>query len=330
VTTEFSAFRDVVDKNRKFVLTTHVSPDGDGIGSELALASFLKQRGKDANVINHSPTPPNYAFLDPGGLIEAFDRKKHSPLLSEADVIIVLDTNHPDRLVSMKDAFVQSKAYKICIDHHLDPADFADLYLIDEPSTATGEIVYRLLMSIHSDAITKEVATYLYTAIMTDTGSFRYPKTDSEVHRIIAHLIEQGADPVSIYENVYDRSSLGRLRLLGRALANLQVVHGGRVAYLIITQQMMSESGANESDTDLFVTYAMSVEGVKIGMMFTELNGGVKINFRSKGDIPINNLAKEFGGNGHKNAAGARLADARLSEILSKVVERSAAYIKET
>jgi len=185
-------------------------------------------------------------------------------------------------------------------------------------------------MSIHSDAITKEVATYLYTAIMTDTGSFRYPKTDSEVHRIIAHLIEQGADPVSIYENVYDRSSLGRLRLLGRALANLQVVHGGRVAYLIITQQMMSESGANESDTDLFVTYAMSVEGVKIGMMFTELNGGVKINFRSKGDIPINNLAKEFGGNGHKNAAGARLADARLSEILSKVVERSAAYIKET
>ncbi|MBI3004955.1 MAG: bifunctional oligoribonuclease/PAP phosphatase NrnA [Ignavibacteriales bacterium] len=325
---EFETFRAVVAKKKKFVLTTHVNPDGDGIGSELAIAFFLKSRGKDVAIINHSSTPSNYLFLDTQGLVETFDAANHTPILSRAEAIIVLDTNHPDRLVSIKEPVLQSKAYKICIDHHLDPADFADLYIIDEPSTATGEIVYRLLNFLDPRSITKEIAGFLYTAIMTDTGSFRYPKTDSEVHTIIARLVEIGADPVEIYENVYEKGSAGRLKLLGDALANLQVVHGGKVAYLVITRKMLSETGTTEVDTDAFVPYTLSIDGVKIGMMFTELGQGLKINFRSKGDIAINELAKEFGGNGHKNAAGARVHDAQLSDILPKVLERCQSYAR--
>ncbi|MBI4428163.1 MAG: bifunctional oligoribonuclease/PAP phosphatase NrnA [Ignavibacteriales bacterium] len=323
---EFEAFRKVLKTKKQFVLATHVNPDGDGIGSELALAAFLKARGKDVSILNHSATPLNYMFLDPRRDVQTFNPEKHGKMIEQADVIIVLDTNHPDRLVSMKEPVLRSKAYKICVDHHLDPAEFADLYLIDEPATATGETVYRLVTHLDAHAITKEIAVSLYAAIMTDTGSFRYPKTDPEVHMIISRLIKRGADPVEIYENVYEKGSPGRLKLLGQALANIQVIHGGTVAYLVITRSMLSETGTTEVDTDAFVPYTLSVGGIRIGMMFTELDDGLKINFRSKGDIAINELAKEFGGNGHKNAAGARLQDTRLQDVLPKVLERSAYY----
>ncbi|MEK7669796.1 MAG: bifunctional oligoribonuclease/PAP phosphatase NrnA [Bacteroidota bacterium] len=318
----------MVENNQSFLITTHMNPDGDGIGSELALSAYLRTKGKKVWILNHSYTPPNYAFLDSKQKIVQFDALKHESIVKETAVVIVLDANHPDRLVSMKDHVVRSKAYKVCIDHHLDPAEFADLYIIDEPSTATGEILYKLLLHLDRDAITKEVATCLYAAIMTDTGSFRYPKTDSEVHRMIAHLIDQGADPVEIYERVYERGPVSRLRLLAKALASLQIAHEGRVAYLTVTRQMMNETGTSEVDTDAFVPYTLGIDNVQIGMMFTELADGIKINFRSKGDISINELAKEFGGNGHKNAAGARMANARLTDVLPIVVERSQAYTR--
>ncbi len=325
---EFDVFRKTLKTKKRFVLTTHVNPDGDGIGSELALAAFLRRKGKQARIINFSSTPSNYRFLDSKELVETFNTDKHTPVLHQADVIVILDTNHPDRLVAMKEPVLHSKAFKICIDHHLDPAEFADLYIIDEPSTATGETVYRLLSFLDRRSITKEIAVLLYTAIMTDTGSFRYPKTDPEVHTIIAHLLKLGADPVNIYENVYERGTAGRIKLLGQALANLQLVHNGNVAYLTITQRMLLDTGTTEADTDAFVPYTLSVNGVIIGMMFTELADGLKINFRSKGDIRINELAKEFGGNGHKNAAGARIYNAKLSDVLPRVIERSQAYVR--
>ncbi len=327
--TEFQSFKSIVDANQTFVLTTHVNPDGDGLGSECAMAAYLQSLGKDVRILNHSATPENYRFLDPDRRILRFDSRTHSQLILDANVIIVLDTNHPDRLVSMTDLVLQSKAVKVCIDHHLEPAEFADLYVIDEPSTATGEIVYRLLSFLNATDFSKEAAIGLYTAIMTDTGSFRYPKTDPETHRIVAHLIEKGADPVLIHDHVFERGSFSRLRLLGEALATMKLTHEGKLAYIVITQEMLKQTGTSEVDTDSFVPYTLSIEGVQIGMMFTELDDGVKVNFRSKGDIWINELAKEFGGNGHKNAAGARIFSTTLAEILPQVVDHSQAYILE-
>ena len=323
---EFESFRSLIRTSQKFVLTTHINPDGDGLGSECALACYLKGLGKQVWILNHSDTPPNYAFLGQFFPITQFDAAKHKDLVLNADTIVVLDTNHPDRLVSLKSAVGHSRAKKVCIDHHLDPAEFADIYILDESSTATGEVLYHLLTYLDASSISARVASSLYAAIMTDTGSFRYPKTDAETHRIIAHLLDRGADPVEIYERVYEQGSFNRMRLLGEALAGMKVVHGGKVAYLVITRTMLRETGTTEVDTDSFVPYTMSIQNVQIGMMFTELEEGVKINFRSKGEIKINELAKEYGGNGHKNAAGARVKDKSLAEVLPAVVERSASY----
>jgi phosphoesterase RecJ-like protein len=162
---------------------------------------------------------------------------------------------------------------------------------------------------------------------MTDTGSFRYQKTDSEVHTIVAHLLQAGADPVAIYEQVYECTSAKRLRLLGMTLANLQTKYNGKVAYITLTREMFEATGTTEEDTDAFVPYTLTIDGVQIGLMFSEMNNIVKVNFRSKGEIAVNELAKEFGGNGHKNAAGARISNVRLDEIVSLVLKRAGKYV---
>ncbi|MBI3579337.1 MAG: bifunctional oligoribonuclease/PAP phosphatase NrnA [Ignavibacteriales bacterium] len=325
--TEFEQCKTIIARARRFVLTTHVNPDADGLGCELAFARYLQRKGKDVHILNHSSTPWNCKFLDPAQQIVQFNAERDAALILNADAIFVLDTNSPDRLQSLKPFVLQSKATKICIDHHLDKAAFADNYIIDEASAATGEILYRLLRFLDEKTINKEIAGPLYAAIMTDTGSFRFPKTDSELHIIIAHLIEAGADPVEIYQQVYDQSSPNRVRLLGKALSTLEMAHGGRVACITITQEMFKETKTSEEDTDNFVTHTVGIRGVQIGLLVTELADGIKISFRSKGDIPVHKLAQEFGGNGHKNAAGARVQNGTLGEVVQKVLERSKQYI---
>ena len=316
----------IIRRLNNFVLTTHVNPDGDGLGSELALAMALRELGKSAAILNHSETPENYRWLDPGREIRRFSPERDLPAIERAEAIVILDTNQPDRLRSLEPFVLASKARKIVIDHHLDAHPFAEHYAIDEEATSTGEIVYRLILALGDVAVTKEIARALYAAIMTDTGSFRFPRTDPEIHRIAAHLIERGADPTEIYVNVYESWSPGRLRLLGAALTSMKTACDGKLAYLVCTQKMFQATGTTEIETDNFTTYPMSVRGVRIGILFNELEDGVKISFRSKGRIPVNELAKEFGGNGHLNAAGARLFGAGLEVTVSSVIGKSGKY----
>jgi phosphoesterase RecJ-like protein len=315
------------NNHQKFVLTTHVNPDGDGLGSEIALAEWLISRGKQATIINYSATPEFYLFLDPKNRITKFDETRHATIIANADVIVVMDTNHPDRLRTMEPHVLNSKAVKICIDHHLEPAPFAQHYIIDDDATSTGELTYHLLTRIDGEALSPAVASALYCAIMTDTGSFRYPRVDPETFRICAHLIECGADPVGIYNEVYEQWTPGRMELLGEALASLHTEFDGKLACITITQETLKKTGTREVDTDNFTTYPMSVKGVVAGILFLELADGVKISFRSKGEIPINELAKEFGGNGHKNAAGARLYDVSLEQSKARVLQAVGKYL---
>ena len=162
---------------------------------------------------------------------------------------------------------------------------------------------------------------------MTDTGSFRFPRVDAETHRIIAHLIECGADPVQIYHQVYEQWSAGGIQLLGDALASLKTEFNGKLAHITITQDNLKRTGTTEVETDNFTIYPMNVAGVVAGIFFLELHDGVKMSFRSKGDIPINELAKEFGGNGHKNAAGARLHNCSLADIRTQVLQAASKYV---
>ena len=329
MTKEFEQFKSILKDVRSAVLTTHINPDADGIGSELALASFLKGSGKRVSILNHSETPDNLLFLDHQREVLRFDPQAHSRLIADADLVCVLDTNHPDRLASLKPHLLESKARKVCIDHHLEPAQFADLYILDEASTATGEILYKLIAFLDERAIEERIATCLYAAIMTDTGSFRYPKTDAEMHRIIARLIECGADPVAIYQNLYEQGTAGRVRLLGLCLATLKTAQEGRDAYITITRSMFAETGTSEADADAFVPYTLSIEGAQIGLLITELaDDVVKVSFRSKGNIWINKLAQEFGGNGHQHAAGARIPKGKLAEVIRLVLERAQKYVQ--
>lgn len=321
-----SLFRE----HRKFVLTTHVNPDGDGLGSEIALAEWLVSSGKQAHVINYSTTPDIYRFLDPNKRLLTFDETQHAAVIADAEVIVVLDSNHPGRLRTMEPHVLKSNATRICIDHHLEPAPFADHYLIDDDATSTGEIVYKLLLELNGKDLSPLVAQGLYCAIMTDTGSFRYPRVDPETFRTCAHLIQCGADPVAIYHHVYEQWSAGRIQLLGIMLEMLETLYDGRLAHVCITQDMLHKTGTKEEDTDNFTTYPMSIGGVQVGILFLELTNGVKISFRSKGDIPVNELAKEYGGNGHKNAAGARVHDVTLDAIRRRVLHSSEKYLQPT
>lgn len=323
----FETFKDFIKQSNSFVLTTHINPDGDGLGSELALWTSLTSIGKRVQIINHSPLPPTYKFLDHHNVVEQFTGSSHGEILRHADVIVVLDTNQSSRLASLQDPILASKAKKVVVDHHLDTEQFADLSIIDDSSAATGEILYRFLTFLQGPALSPEIADSLYVAIMTDTGSFRFPKTDSELHRIIAHLIDSGADPVSLYQKVYEQGPPNRLHLYGKTLANLEVTEDGTVALLTVTQQMFRETGTDENDTETFITSTLAIKGVQIGLMFTELKDGVKISFRSRGEIRINELAKEFGGNGHKNAAGARVTGMPLGFVIKQVLEQSKKYV---
>ncbi len=317
----------VLQECNSFVLTTHVNPDGDGLGSEVALAEWLASRGKQVAILNHSATPDFYRFLDPNKRIKQFVEAEDAQTLVGTDVIVVLDTNHTDRLRSMEPHVLKSSARKICIDHHLDPQPFAQHYIIDDDATSTGEIIYRLLLQLDGNSISPLIAQALYCAIMTDTGSFRFPRVDAETHRIIAHLIECGADPVQIYHQVYEQWSAGGIQLLGDALASLKTEFNGKLAHITITQDNLKRTGTTEVETDNFTIYPMNVAGVVAGIFFLELHDGVKMSFRSKGDIPINELAKEFGGNGHKNAAGARLHNCSLADIRTQVLQAASKYV---
>jgi phosphoesterase RecJ-like protein len=323
----FESCKEIFKSKTTFVLTTHINPDGDGLGSEVALALYLTGRGKSVAIINQSETPAYYKFMHALFPIATFSTAKHGTVIKDAEVIVALDTNSAARFPAMKELVMESRANKICIDHHLDREEFADLYLIDEKAPATGEIIYNLLRFLDGGAITKPIAEALYAAIMTDTGSFRFPKTDVETHRIIADLLLHGADPTEIYQKIFEEGPVSKLKLLGRALSSLSVVHGGRVATMVLLRKDFSETQTAEEDTDNMINHAMSIGGVRVGLMFIELENGVKVSFRSKGDIAINALAKEFGGNGHKNAAGARIYGSTLPDVVIRVTERAVAYL---
>ncbi len=318
--------RTLLTDARNCVITTHVNPDGDGLGSELALAYALRARGAHVTILNHSATPDNYLWMDPDGDIIRFHADRHESILGQADLIIILDTSQPQRLRSLEPFVRKSKAEMLIIDHHLDPHPFAHHYILDEDATSTGEILYRIMHELEMP-LTQRIAGALYTAIMTDTGSFRYPRTDADTYRIAADLLEHGADPTTCYSNVYEQWTTGKMRLLGETLDSMKTTPDGRIAWVVCTREMFRNTGTTVVDTDNFTVYPMSIQGVVIGILFNELEDGVKISFRSKGMIAVNRLAAEYGGGGHLNASGARLFNQSLQELVPAVVERAATYL---
>ncbi len=318
---DFTTLSKIFEENADFIITCHVNPDADAIGSELALFDVLSQKGKNVHIINYSKTPYNLEFLDSSNVIEKYDSAVHDKLITVADVIILLDLNQLSRTVKMENVIRNSESIKVCIDHHTEPENISEFMIVDNNYSSTGEIIYDFIDESGIVSFNYNIALQLYAAIMTDTGSFRFERTTPELHRKVAVLLEQGVSPYQVYDSIYAQFNLSRNKLLGYALASLELSKSGKVAYMTITLEMLKKTGATESDVDGFVNYCLEIKGVKIGMLFFELNDGVKVSFRSKLDVPVNKLAEKFNGGGHFNASGTRLFNVQLKEIQNEIIQ---------
>lgn len=293
--------------SERFFITTHLGPDGDALGSQIAIGRFLQKQGKHVAMVNGDGPSHNLEWLPGAEEVEVFDSSLHQhEALAEADVIIVLDTNGEERLGKLGSMVRNAQGTKLLIDHHQQPEQWFDLYYRRTSAAAAGELVYELIDAIDPSLIDAEIATALYTAIMTDTGSFRYSNVTPDVHRIVADILERGKiQPAPIHEKIFDRKSMAGLRLLGRMLNRIRLRYDGQVGYSVVTQRMVRETNASWDEKEGFVNYVLSIEGVKAALLFSETNDGAKISFRSEADVRVDTWARAFGGGGHRNAAGA-------------------------
>ncbi len=324
---DFLKLKSLIENHNRFILSTHVNPDADALGSQLAFFRILKKLGKKAWIINHSSTPYNLQFLDEENVIEKFDEKIHSQVINEAQIFFLLDLNQAERIVKMEKSLRNFKGLKVCIDHHLNSENIFDHIFGGDSYCATAEIVYDFIDETKIVDLDFEIALNLYAGIMTDTGSFRFDRTSPKIHRIMAILLEKGVNPTDVYDKIFDQFNFGRVKLLGYALGGMQLDSTKQISYMTVTRKMLVETGSSEADVDGFVNYCLTVKGVKIGILFYELNDGIKVSFRSKGEIAVNKLALQFGGGGHLNAAGIRFTNTKLEEIKEKIIDAAKLYL---
>lgn len=310
----------VIANHQNFVLSSHINPDCDALGSELALAEHLRRLGKTATIINSDPVPANFRFLDPEGSVNPFSKKKHARLIKKADVIMVLDASGSwDRLGEVGKSLGQSTAIKVCIDHHPDPTDFVDIAVVDTDAAATGELIYDLIMTM-GNAITSTMAQALYAAIATDTGNFRFPKTSPHTHRITADLLAAGAAPMTIHRQIYEQNLLGAIRVKGHIMESIQTAADGQIAFYGVKQETLQQFEVKSSDLDGVASLGQMIKGVSVSVFCTELpQKRVKISLRSDGTVTINSIAQAYGGGGHPSAAGATV-QGTLTDVMAEVV----------
>jgi phosphoesterase RecJ-like protein len=284
----------------RFLIACHENPEGDAIGSELALALALRKMGKTATVLNADPVPGNLAFL-PGAGSVVYDEDG-----SGYEVAVVVDCGSPERT-----GRVQSEMRKppvlVNIDHHRTNGGCGDYCLIDPEAAATGMLIFRVLSDMGVE-IDVDIAVNIYVAVLTDTGSFHYTNSSPEAFHIAGEMVRRGIDPWAVAEQVYETQSLDRLRLLGRVLGSLETAAGGRVAAITTMKKDLAEFSARKDFLEGFINYPRSVIGVEVAVAFREEGEGeIRVSFRSKGRVDVSAVAQVFGGGGHRNAAGCTL-----------------------
>ncbi|HVX87955.1 MAG TPA: DHH family phosphoesterase [Gemmatimonadales bacterium] len=307
-------------------LTTHVNPDGDGLGSEVGLALLLRALGANVVITNPTPTPSRYGFLFDG--LPGLDKTKEAVKeLRRADLIIVLDIADLGRLGMLAETVKERGVTVACVDHHVSKGDLPPgPRYVDAEAAATGELI-RELARANGWELTPEAARALYVAIVTDTGGFRFSNTKARTLRAAADLLECGIDPEAVYVELYSKAPEGRVRLMAEALQTLVVEHDVGMAWVTIPPGSLERHGVDPDDLDGVVEYARSIDGVRLGLLFREIAGGrIKVSFRSIGGVDVAKLAAQFGGGGHAKAAGASLPGA-LADVQATVLKAARAYL---
>ncbi len=293
---------EIIADCRNFLITSHVRPDGDAIGSELALYLALRGLGKKVSVYNQDGVPETYRFLPGAGAVSRdFGRT------DDYDALFVLDCSDLDRIGKSSEKLTAIK-YVISIDHHITNGDFSDICILDPRASSTGELVYKLIRELRAD-VTPEIATNLYTAILTDTGSFHYSNTGSESLTIAGELVGAGADPSHIAEQIFESNPPAKIRLFTRAVQTLELQWDGRIGSIFVSREMLGGANATLEHTENFVDFVRAIKGVEVALFFTEMEENkYKISMRSKGRINVEKIAVKYGGGGHVNAAACRIS----------------------
>jgi bifunctional oligoribonuclease and PAP phosphatase NrnA len=318
---DWTPLADLIETHDRFLVTTHVRPDGDALGSEVGMAGLLRQKGKDVRVVNTSRTPPRYDYLDPDRtLFEHFGSQTRPADLADREVAVILDLSAWNQLGDMAGYIGEFPGPRVVIDHHVSQDDMGATFLKDASAEATGALIVRAFHAL-GGTITPEVATGLLTAIAMDTGWFHHSNTSPQTLRTAAELVEAGAEIDRIYRLLFEQNTISRLKLMGETLSGLRTDAGGRIAYTTVTRADLLRTGAIPHDTEDLIDFTVSIAGVEVGLLFLEqVRGGIKLSIRSRNDLDCALLASRFGGGGHRAAAGATLPEP-LSESVERVLD---------
>ncbi|PIZ09042.1 MAG: DHH family phosphoesterase, partial [Flavobacteriaceae bacterium CG_4_10_14_0_8_um_filter_34_31] len=312
----------------------HKNPDGDAIGSSLALFIYLKKQGHNVQVIVPNEYPDFLKWMPQNESILIYEKHKTkaNQIILKAELLFTLDFNAYARAGDMQEILEKATAPFVLIDHHQQPDNYAKYTYSDTAICSTAQMVYHFIEFMDGlDVLDKEIATTIYTGIMTDTGSFRFRSTSSTTHRVVADLIDHGADNAFIHESVFDNNSAEKIKLLGVALRNLKIIPEYRTAYITLSQHELDANHFKKGDYEGFVNYALSVENVILAAIFVESkeDGLIKISFRSKGRFSVNKFARNhFEGGGHDNASGGK-SNRSLEDTISYFISKLHAYKKE-
>ena len=321
--TKIKKLEKLLSSPQKITIIPHKNPDGDALGSSLGLMQYLNNKSHHAVIISPNDYPEFLKWLPGEKSILKFSKneKTTKKILKESSLIFVLDFNDLKRVGDLNNIIKSSKSIKIMIDHHKNPKNFADLNFSFPEISSTCEIVYNIIYSLDSFFINKNIATCLYTGIMTDTGSFKYPSTTSKTHKIISKLIEYGANGSKIYEKIYDEFSLNKLKLLSICLNNIKKVEKLPVVYMTLNKKELDNCSFKKGDSEGFVNYGLSIKGIRLSIILIENKDEkiIKMSFRSKGNFPTNLFAEKFfNGGGHTNASGGSSKE-NLKKTVSKL-----------
>jgi len=302
---DWRPFTKLISEAQSFVLTSHMRPDCDAIGSEIGLALALRSLGKVVRIVNGDPVPPHIAFIDPNRDVQVLGRDVTASDL-KCDVLVVLDTSAWSQLGPMADVVRNTTAHRVVIDHHVSQDDMNAQVFKDTLSESSGRLVLQAIDAIGA-TVTRQIANPLFAAIATDTGWFRFPSVGEATLGAAMRLVGAGAKPHEVFAALYEQNSLPRILLQGRMLTNVQSHLGGRLLTTAITQAELKSIGAEPTDTEDVINRLLSVRGVEVALFFLELGAEeTKVSLRSRSAIDVNQIAAQFGGGGHKAASGVR------------------------
>lgn len=315
-----------VEEAETIIISTHVHPDADGIGSQVALCLALKEFGKKAICVNEEKLLDRYQYLDEQKVIMSFDQYKKKFGEQEIDLFIVVDASNPSRIGSRSQMLLENSKKFLFVDHHPCSPAIAALHIVDTTMSATGQLVGKLIDALKVK-ITKEMALPLYTAILIDTSSFRYPTVSSGTHKLIARLMETGIEPAHAYNKIYGTKKISHMRLLGEVLQTCQTTRDGTVAWMVVKDSVIKKHNSDIEDTHGFINHLLILENVKVAAMFRDVGSRVKVSFRSSGEIDVSEIAQALGGGGHNHSA-ATIFEGKLKQVVADTINNVQLILK--